>query len=184
MPKEHHHPHEGDFGHSSPWPESHHPSPHTHSPAHEYGFGFLSAHSAAGGTSPYGMPMDPSYGRSHVPMYTSAPAQTGPVALVAAQWPSMLTNPSSSQPPLAPTPAMPAPPTLAPVPSFAAAHSLPPLSTPPPPPSTSSRRTLTDQDRRKMCQYHEDNPTVKQTEIGGMRPSCPRLTLEMLTFHL
>jgi hypothetical protein len=26
---------------------------------------------------------------------------------------------------------------------------------------------LTDQDRRRMCQYHEDNPTVKQTEIGG-----------------
>jgi hypothetical protein len=27
---------------------------------------------------------------------------------------------------------------------------------------------LTDQDRRRMCQYHEENPSVKQTEIGGM----------------
>ncbi|KAI9812146.1 MAG: hypothetical protein M1827_004812 [Pycnora praestabilis] len=35
--------------------------------------------------------------------------------------------------------------------------------------STSSpRRTLTDADRRRMCLYHEENPTVKQTEIGAM----------------
>lgn len=32
----------------------------------------------------------------------------------------------------------------------------------------SPRRTLTDDDRRRMCQYHEENPHVKQTEIGGM----------------
>jgi hypothetical protein len=29
------------------------------------------------------------------------------------------------------------------------------------------RRTLTDDDRRRMCQYHRDYPAVKQTEIGG-----------------
>lgn len=34
-------------------------------------------------------------------------------------------------------------------------------------PSPSPRKTLTDADRRRMCQYHEDNPSVKQTEIGG-----------------
>ncbi|KAL2074687.1 hypothetical protein VTL71DRAFT_8466 [Oculimacula yallundae] len=35
--------------------------------------------------------------------------------------------------------------------------------------STSSpRRTLTDSDRRRMCQYHVDNPSVKQTQIGTM----------------
>ncbi|VDB89128.1 Bgt-5103 [Blumeria graminis f. sp. tritici] len=34
--------------------------------------------------------------------------------------------------------------------------------------STSSpRKTLTHNDRRRMCQYHEENPTVKQTEIGA-----------------
>lgn len=39
----------------------------------------------------------------------------------------------------------------------------------PPTVSTSTpRRTLTDLDRRKMCLYHEENPTIKQTEIGGM----------------
>jgi hypothetical protein len=29
------------------------------------------------------------------------------------------------------------------------------------------RRTLSDDDRQRMCQYHLDNPAVKQTEIGG-----------------
>lgn len=34
--------------------------------------------------------------------------------------------------------------------------------------STNPRRTLTDADRRRMCLYHEENPNVKQTEIGAM----------------
>lgn len=33
--------------------------------------------------------------------------------------------------------------------------------------NASPRKTLTDSDRRRMCQYHEENPSVKQTEIGG-----------------
>ncbi|KAI5814704.1 hypothetical protein BZA77DRAFT_249678 [Pyronema omphalodes] len=40
---------------------------------------------------------------------------------------------------------------------------------PAPAPTTSQpRRTLTDADRRRMCIYHEENPNVKQTEIGAM----------------
>ena len=35
--------------------------------------------------------------------------------------------------------------------------------------TSTPRRTLTDADRRKMCMFHEENPNVKQTEIGGMR---------------
>ena len=34
-------------------------------------------------------------------------------------------------------------------------------------PNSSPRRTLTDADRRRMCLFHEANPNVKQTEIGG-----------------
>ncbi|KAF2195583.1 CenpB-DNA-bind-domain-containing protein [Zopfia rhizophila CBS 207.26] len=30
------------------------------------------------------------------------------------------------------------------------------------------QKTLTDADRRRMCLYHEEHPTVKQTEIGAM----------------
>jgi len=36
------------------------------------------------------------------------------------------------------------------------------------------RKTLTDADRRSMCLYAEENPTKKQTEIGGeFGPSTP-----------
>jgi hypothetical protein len=30
----------------------------------------------------------------------------------------------------------------------------------------SVRKTLSDDDRRRMCKYAEENPTAKQTEIG------------------
>jgi hypothetical protein len=131
-------------------------SPHTQSPAHEYNaFGFTMGPSH--GMS-HGMPMEPNYNRPMPPLYTTHQPQQ---SLIAAQWPSMIINPSTSNPP----PPMAAPPPLAPVSSFAATHSLPPLTTPIPTPS--ARRTLTDQDRRRMCQYHDENPTVKQTEIGG-----------------
>jgi hypothetical protein len=33
--------------------------------------------------------------------------------------------------------------------------------------SSTPRKTLTDADRRRMCLYAEEHPTVKQTEIGG-----------------
>jgi hypothetical protein len=33
---------------------------------------------------------------------------------------------------------------------------------------STSRRTLTDDDRRRICEYHESHPDAKQTEIGGM----------------
>nr|POF17353.1 hypothetical protein CFP56_65220 [Quercus suber] len=39
--------------------------------------------------------------------------------------------------------------------------------------ATTPRKTLTDQDRKRMCQYAEDHPNSKQTEIGGESPSDP-----------
>lgn len=35
------------------------------------------------------------------------------------------------------------------------------------------RRTLTDEDRRRMCVYHEEHKTAKQTDIGGKRYILP-----------
>jgi len=35
------------------------------------------------------------------------------------------------------------------------------------------RKTLTDADRRSMCLYAEENPTKKQTEIGGKSLQSP-----------
>lgn len=153
MVKDEHH--DGDYGNEQ-WMVDDYHSQHTHSPNHEYAvYGYMSSSH---------MPM-PAYNRS---MSTSYPSHQQPPPLITAQWPSMLTNPpsnassplqtqaSSGPPPLAP---------LAPLTTYNAHPPLPPVAAPIPTPNT--RRTLTDQDRRRMCQYHEENPTVKQTEIGG-----------------
>ncbi|KAJ2891342.1 hypothetical protein MKZ38_000558 [Zalerion maritima] len=77
-------------------------------------------------------------------------------------WPSQITNPVSGGSYSAPAMSMP-----------------PVLSAPPPPPppmkpakptgriGSQPRRTLTDEERRNMCLYREENPTVKQSEIGA-----------------
>lgn len=152
MIKEEHH--QGDYS-NNPWADinEYHP-PHSHSPATEFHtYGFVPP------AQQHGLPTDP-YGRSVQSMYASPqPSQS----LFTAQWPSMLTNLSSQLPPPMPAP----PPPVTPVTTFATATPLPPLSTHQPTHTTTSRRTLTDHDRRRMCQYHEDNPAVKQTEIGG-----------------
>ena len=73
-------------------------------------------------------------------------------------WPSMLTDTESDSklPPVAIPP-------LASAPLInGTGIQLPPIHATPSP-----RKTLTDSDRRRMCQYHEENPSVKQTEIGG-----------------
>ena len=150
MVKENHH--DGDYGNSQ-WVEiNDYHSPHVESPSQEYNaFGYMS--------SAHGIPMEPAYNRPlHHPLYST---HQSPHSLITTQWPSMLTNPSNHTQPTVPTP----PPPLAPVSTLTTAHPLPPLTTPVP--QSTARRTLTDLDRRRMCQYHEDNPTVKQTEIGG-----------------
>lgn len=113
---------------------------------------------------------DPTYhGSSYQPSY-SAPQPLQPLN-TATVWPSQLTNPSppSSRSPPTALPLLPRP--LAPL-EQEVPNEVETDPSPPPAPKASttastSRRTLTDNDRRRMCQYHEDNPTVKQTEIGG-----------------
>ncbi|KAK6950079.1 hypothetical protein Daesc_008403 [Daldinia eschscholtzii] len=68
-------------------------------------------------------------------------------------WPSLRTNPSQSYS----APPVPIPPASAPV---RQPPRLPTINTSQP------RKTLTDEDRRNMCLFHEDNPHAKQTEIG------------------
>jgi len=75
-----------------------------------------------------------------------------------ATWPSMLTNPHTyTQPHSAPPVAIPS--VTAPL----KPARLPAIHAPSQP-----RKTLTDDDRRRMCQYAEDHPNTKQTEIGAM----------------
>lgn len=151
-------------------------SPPLQSPAHEYGgFGFA--------VSPHDMSPESPFGRHPSQMY-AAPQHPQPV--FQPQWPSMLTNasmrpqpppqhqlqhqhPPPHPPPPQHQPQMPLQPPLAPLTTMSAPpQQLTPLTTQPQPQQQPpARRTLTDQDRRRMCQYHEDNPSVKQTEIGG-----------------
>ena len=114
-------------------------------------------------TSNTHVPLEPYYNRPMQPSYSTAqPLQP----LVMPQWPSQLTNPSLDS---GPPPVFPPPRPLAPISTMSPKPPLPRSASTPAPASAPStaRRTLTDQDRRKMCQYHEDHPTVKQTEIGG-----------------
>lgn len=142
--------HEDEFNNTG-WampPHGYH-SPNLVSPAHEYGsFNFNQGQ----------MPM--------ANVYAGQMQHPSPQAQFPPTWPSMLTNPPHS----APAP-MSAQHHMAQM-SYAPPQPLPPLITnpipPPAQPQSTSRRTLTDNDRRRMCQYHEENPTVKQTEIGAM----------------
>ncbi|KAL8996259.1 MAG: hypothetical protein Q9169_004190 [Polycauliona sp. 2 TL-2023] len=116
--------------------------------------------------------LDPIYSRPPVTSQTTNPPL---YPLIVPQWPSQLTNPSlsppssqplssSSAPALTPRPILPL---TTPNDSIPTPLSAPAAPTPIPIPQ-SGRRTLTDQDRRRMCQYHEENPSVKQTEIGSL----------------
>lgn len=101
------------------------------------------------------------------PMYTPAASSMPPPRttyqqlqpLITPQWPSQLASQSSYHTALFPS---------APIQST-------PVSTPVSAPATTGRssstprKTLTDADRRRMCLYAEEHPTVKQTEIGGER---------------
>ncbi|KAK5696023.1 hypothetical protein LTR97_008443 [Elasticomyces elasticus] len=121
--------------------------PHsTHgTPAQEYtGFSF----------SPH-MPMEPSFSSSSIPQ-RPLPPQLQPLIMPA--WPSMLNNSSHSTfQPMFAQPVQPIQPML---PTPVSATSMRPTPTP--------RKTLTDLDRKRMCQYAEEHPNAKQTEIGGI----------------
>lgn len=136
---------DSEFAHS-PWVElGSFTSPHNSPPMPEYsGFDY--------GPSTL-MAVDATYGMSIPPPYASMP-----LPMPSHSWPSMLTH----------------------QPAFHEAG-LPPISVPtsvspsaPTPPirktstgGSTPRRTLTDEDRRRMCLYHEENKQAKQTDIGG-----------------
>ena len=130
-------------------------SPH-HSPPNEYGDFDFSNSVHAQFESIYSRPMQSSF---------STPQPLHPL-ITMPQWPSQITNPSetSNPPPVVHLQHRPILPFSKTVPT------IPKLTTVSPkekPTLSSSRRTLTDSDRRKMCEYHNENPNVKQTEIGG-----------------
>ncbi|KAJ5130922.1 uncharacterized protein N7515_006961 [Penicillium bovifimosum] len=134
---------DSEFAHS-PWVEiGPFASPQQSPPIHEYsGFDY--------GPSPL-MAVDTSYGMSIPPPYTSMP-----LPMPSHSWPSMLTthNPWNGLPVSTPTSVSPSAP-MPPVRKTSTGGNTP-------------RRTLTDDDRRQMCLYHEEHKTAKQTDIGAL----------------
>ncbi|KAJ5085817.1 hypothetical protein N7532_010588 [Penicillium argentinense] len=144
METESHHA-DGEFAHS-PWVDMGTFTSPQHSPPMPEYTGFDYGHSI--------MPVDTPYGMSIPPPYASMP-----LPMPSHSWPSMLTTQSpfheNGPPPVS------APQSVSP-------------SVPAPPARKAStggatpRRTLTDEDRRQMCLYHEENKTAKQTDIGAL----------------
>lgn len=129
--------------------EQRHPHSHHGTPAHEYA-GFTWSPSSTRDVAMFeqGLPQRPSHQSLH--------------PLVMPQWPSML----SSQP----AQANPYYPTVLPQGPSSTTSSTPqmtPLSATSNRSGSTPRRTLTDEERRDMCHYHEQNPSAKQNEIGG-----------------
>jgi len=127
------------------WSEQHsYPHSYHGTPAQEYtGFGWgsppLPMHSSTFSQSP---PLRPSH------------QQLQPLMM---PWPSMLGSQQTFYPPLLPQTQIgtTSPPTMTPISAGSSSRSGP-----------SVRKTLSDDDRRRMCKYAEENPTAKQTEIG------------------
>ncbi|RAK87951.1 centromere binding protein B [Aspergillus costaricaensis CBS 115574] len=133
----------------------------------------------------YGVvPLDPSYSVDIPPPYEGLPIAMPPPP---SSWPSMLSNQGPfPEPGMSAVPLMQAPPTLAPVPTIPAVPRKASISKASTGKSTTGksssgksssgksnsnptpRRTLTDEDRRRMCLYHEENKTAKQTDIGAL----------------
>lgn len=156
-----HHAHDFGGGHMVDMAEDH--SPH-HSPPNDYGDFTFSASTNVQIDPMYNRPMQPSF---------SSPQPLQPLVTMP-QWPSQITNPSeSSSPPVS----MPLHRPILPFSKTEPVLTLAPAPAPTKPAhaTSTSRRTLTDSDRRRMCEYHSENPNVKQTEIGGEHDILMRL---------
>jgi hypothetical protein len=155
MDHEHHAGHESNFPSNEGWDIGQGYNSQHQSPVYEQnGFGFMQPlhHSPHNGLSGDHQ----SYQRIPPPVHTTHQQLLPLIMPSHPTWPSMLTNPASYPAPPVPIPAVSAPLVKGNGGKLPSIH-----------PSPSPRKTLTDLDRRRMCQYHEENPSVKQTEIGG-----------------
>jgi hypothetical protein len=113
---------------------------------------------------PAPMPIEPAYSMPRPPPYAAGVPQMPPPLIMPQNgiWPSMIAAQSHQQPNY--------PPTILPAASIQTPLSAGTESdmTPSSAKTTTSRRKLTDEERRQMCMEAEQNPTMKQTQIGGM----------------
>ncbi|KAH9839673.1 hypothetical protein Tdes44962_MAKER08016 [Teratosphaeria destructans] len=141
------------FQQSSPIGPWDHIYPHSHhgTPAQEYsGFSF---------TNPQTSMESGAYSSN---MQQRPYAQLQP--LIMPQWPSMLSTHQAHQQNYQPV----YPPSIQPMTPMSAGPVQTPVSTLSSRSTSAPRKTLTDQDRRRMCQYAEEHPHSKQTEIGAI----------------
>ena len=125
-----------------------------HSPSNDYGDYAFAASAHGHIDSMYNRPVQASF---------SSPQPLHPLVTMP-QWPSQITNPSDSNAPAVI-------PLHRPILPLSKTSPINTVSIAPAPgksiqSTSTSRRTLSDSDRRRMCEYHNENPTVKQTEIG------------------
>ena len=168
MPPDHPESHGSGYGHNS-WINmaggysQAGPSP-SMSPMHEYqSFDYH--------TAP--MPIEPAYSMPRPPPYAAGVAQMPPPLIMPqhnGMWPSMIASQQSHQQTSYPPPILPAAPIHTPI-SAGTGSDVTPTSAK----TSTSRRKLTDDERRQMCLEAEQNPAMKQTQIGGMiNPFCYR----------
>ncbi|KAI6811397.1 hypothetical protein KC332_g12058 [Hortaea werneckii] len=144
--------HQTRFQYSPPVGPWDHVYPHSHhgTPAQEYsGFNFGNQH----------MHMEPNGFNGGM---QQRPVQPQLHPLVMPQWPSMLN--SQAHPgfqPIYPQP-------VQPIQSMSINQLHTPVSAISARSAPIPRKTLTDSDRKRMCQYAEDHPNAKQTEIGAI----------------
>lgn len=170
MPPEHQDSHHSGYGQSG-WmnmSNAYSSSPQTSmSPMHE--FPPFEYHP----TTP--MPMEPSYTMPRPSPFAASHAQMPPPLIMphSGLWPSMLASQPQSnyQIPILPSGVLQTP--L----SASTGSDMTPTSAK----ASNSRRKLTDDERRQMCIEAEQNPTMKQTQIGGM--SYDPTGRSCLTFH-
>lgn len=162
MPPDQHESQGSGYGHNS-WvnPMGGHYSPAqppstTISPMNEYSqFDFS-------GSAQAPMPVEPSYRMARPPPYAAGVPQMPPPLIMPQNglWPSMIAaggHQGTFQPPI-----LPAAPVTTPL-SAGTSSDMTPTSAK----TTMSRRKLTDEERRQMCLEAEQNPNMKQTQIGG-----------------
>ena len=106
------------------------------------------------------VPLEPAYNMTRPSPFGTSHAPMPPPLIMphSGLWPSML----ASQPSYS-TPILPAGPLQTPL-SAGTASDVTPTSA-----KTPSRRKLTDDERRQMCIEAEQNPNMKQIQIGGMQ---------------
>ncbi|KAK9436027.1 centromere binding protein B [Metarhizium brunneum] len=149
-------------------------SPYDGSPMTEYsGFGTFVPPGVHSDSMPR-MPQQGGHQHQHQMMHHSAtPMGHHQLPMLNTTWPSQLTNPTPSSGSFsAPATSIP------PVPRIPRAIDTPKL----PSQADKGRKTLTTEQKRAMCQYHEENPGTRQADIG-LRFGVERSTVSKVLRH-